>query len=148
MTAKGAVCLVAPIFTKRRARKSALAGIPAYRPSQAVSSPILLNAVFDTGHPGRVVACVWVFRCYYTGKPKRMFYKARLQSLQGGQPGGPWLPAGCGRAFNHAPRMRHAAMSSYVRTKPFAVIITAVAPDGTREARPAAATVPSGSHSG
>ncbi len=48
-----------------------------------------------------------------------MFYKARLQSLQGGQPGGPWLPAGCGRACNHAPRMRHAAKSSYVQTKPF-----------------------------
>src|SRR6266567_2029558 len=65
-----------------------------------------------------------------------------------GTPGGPWLPVGSGRAFNHAPRMRHAAKSSYVQTSPFAVMITAVAPDGTREARPAAATVPSGSHSG
>src|SRR6266700_3187619 len=112
MTAKGAVCLVA--------------GIPAGRPSPAVSSSLLLNAVFDTGHPARKVAYVWVFRRYYPGKPKHMFHKARLQSLHGGQPGGPWLPAGCGRAFNHAPRMRHAAKSSYVQAKPESAAITAV----------------------
>ena len=130
MTAKGAVCLVA--------------GIPAGRPSPTVSSPVLLNAVFDIVHPGRAGAYVWVFRGYHTGKPKHIFDWPRLQWRHGGQPGGPWLPAGYGRAFNHTPRMRRAAKSSYVQTSPFAATITAVAPDGTREARPAARCVCAG----
>src|SRR6266567_1131611 len=67
------------------------------------------------------VAYVWVSRCYHTGKPKHISWQGRL-------PGGPWPHAGRGRVFNHAPRTRRAAKSSYSQTKPFAVIITAVAP--------------------
>src|SRR6266567_1010263 len=99
---------------------AAAAGIPACRPGQAVSSSMSPDVALDAGHPGRPVAYVWVSRCDHTGKPKHISWQGRL-------PGGPWPHAGCGRVFNHAPRTRRAAKSSYSQTKPISAQLTALA---------------------